>query len=181
MGRLYLLTDGAEVTRRRKLVAQGVLVEVWGDLYDAGHFWMGEETKGYLDGAGPPLVAEFALDAEGVSVYYGPRLCDVESLPSEGSLKSRVLSAHAIGVAWITVDQFGERTKYEPASPADPIFYLRRPGGQAAHVWRLFKAKDEAIVYMGEYYGKDSEARDWAQALPVGGFQELVARYRQKA
>lgn len=181
MGRLYLVTDGAEVARRRKLVAPGVLVEVWGDLYDAGHFWMGEQTKGYLDGAGPPLATKSILDPEAVSVYYGPRLCDVESLPSEESLKSRALSAHAIGVAWITFDQFGERTKYEPASPADPIFYLRRPGGQAAHVWRLFRAKDEAIVYMGEYYGKDSEARDWAQSLPVASFDELVARYGQKS
>ncbi len=181
MGRLYLVTDGAEIARRRKLVAPGVLVEVWGDLYEAGSFWMGERTKGYLDGARPPLAQKLILDPEAVSVYYGPRLCDVESLPSEESLKSRVLSAHAIGVAWITFDQFGERTKYEPASPADPIFYLRRPGGQAAHVWRLFRGKDEAIVYMGEYYGKDSEARDWAQSLPVGGFEELVARYGQKA
>ena len=181
MGRLYLVADGTEIARRRRLMAPGIFVEVWGDLYDAGHFWMGEQTKGYLDGMGPPLAAKLMLDPDAVSVYYGPRLCDVESLPSEGSLKSRVLSAHAIGAAWITVDQLGERTRYEPASPADPIFYLRRPGGQASHVWRLFKSKNEAVVYMGEYYGKDSEARDWAQALPVAGFDELVARYGQKA
>ena len=180
MGRLYLVADGAEIARRRRLVAQGFLIEVWGDLYDAGHFWMGEQSKGHLDSVGPPLAPRLVLDPEAVSVYYGPRLCDVESLPSEESLKSRVLSAHGIGVAWITFDQFGERTKYEPASPADPIFYLRRPGGQAAHIWRLFRAKDEALVYMGEYYGKDSEARDWAQSLPVGRFDELLARYGQK-
>ena len=174
------MADGAEIARRRRLVGQGFLVEVWGDLYDAGHFWMGEQSKGYLDGVGPPLSPRLVLDPEAVSVYYGPRLCDVGSLPSEESLKSRVLSAHAIGAAWITVDQFGERTKYEPVSPADPIFYLRHPGGHTPHVWRLFKAKAEAIVYMGEYYGKDSEARDWAQSLPVEGFDELVARYGQK-
>ena len=181
MGKLYLMADGAEIARRRKLVVPGVLVEAWGDLYDAGHFWMGEETKGYLDSVGPPLQPRLVLDPEAVSVYYGPRLSDVESLPSEESLKSRVLSAHGISVAWITFDQFGERTKYEPASPADPIFYLRRPGGQAVHIWRLFRAKDETVVYMGEYYGKDSEARDWAQSLPVARFEELLARYGQKA
>ena len=181
MGKLYLMADGAEIAGRRRLVAPGILVEVWGDLYDLGHFWMGEQTKGYLDGVGLPLAPRLVLDPEAVSVYYGPRLCDVESLPSEESLKSRVLSAHAIGAAWLTVDQFGERTKYEPVSPADPIFYLRRPGGQTPHVWRLFRDKAEAIVYMGEYYGKDSEARDWAQSLPVEGFDELVARYGQKA
>ncbi len=177
MGRLYLVADGPEIGRRRKLVAPGLLVEAWADLYDAGHFWMGEETKGYLDAVGSPLAPRLILDADAVSVYYGPRLCDVESLPSEEPLKSRVLSAHGIGVAWITFDQFGERTRYEPVSPTDPVFYLRRHGGLSAHVWRLFRAKAEAVVYMSEYYGEDSEARDWARALPVDGFEELLARY----
>ena len=175
------MAEGQEIARSRKLVAPGLLIEAWQDLYVPGQFWMGEETKGYLDGVGSPLPHTLALDAEAVSIYYGPRLRDVESLPSEESLRARVLSAHGIGVAWITFDQFGERTKYEPASPADPIFYLRRPGGSAAHIWRLFRERRETIVYMEEYYGKDSEARDWAQALPVGSFEELVKRYGQKA
>lgn len=180
MGKIYLVTDGAEIARRRKLVASGLLVETWQDLYAPGQFWLGEESKGYLDGEGGPLPSALAVDAEAVPIYYGPRLRDVESLPSEESLRARVLSAHGIGVAWITFDQFGERTKYEPASPGDPIFYLRRPGGSAAHVWRLFRQKREAMVYMQEYYGKDSEARDWSDALPVEGYDELLKRYGQK-
>ncbi|MBI4588492.1 MAG: hypothetical protein HY725_06605, partial [Candidatus Rokubacteria bacterium] len=123
MGKLYLVADGAEIARRRKRVAPGLFVEVWGDLYDAGQFWMGEAAKRHLESVGPPLAPQLVIDADLVSVYYGPRLCDVESLPSEESLKSRVLSAHGVSVAWITVDQFGERTTYDPASPADPIFY----------------------------------------------------------
>ena len=180
MGKIYLVADGSEIMRRRKLVAPGLLVETWQDLYSPGQFWLGEETKGSLDGGDSLLSYALAVDAEAVPIYYGPRLRDVESLPSEESLRARVLSAHGIGVAWITFDQFGERTKYEPASPADPIFYLRRPGGNAAHVWRLFRQKREAIVYMQEYYGKDSEGRDWADAIPVEGYDELVKRYGQK-
>ncbi len=180
MGRIYLVADRQEVVRRRKLVASGVLIEAWQDLDTPGQLWMGEETNGYLNSVGPPLPSVMTLDAEAVSIYYGPRLRDVESLPSEESLRARVLSAHGIGVAWITFDQFGERTKYEPASPADPIFYLRCPAGSATHIWRLFRGKREAIVYMGEYYGKDSEARDWAEAIPVEGFEELLTRYGQK-
>lgn len=179
MGKIYLVADRQEVARRRKLLAPGLLVEVWQDLYAPVQLWMGEESKGYLDSAGDPLPAVLALDAEAIPIYYGPRLRDVESLPSEESLRARVLSAHGIGVAWITYDQFGERTKYEPASPADPIFYLRRPGGSAAHIWRLFRQKREAVVYMGEYYGKDPEAKEWAETLPVDGFEELVKRYGQ--
>ncbi len=180
MGQIYLVADRREVARRRQLLAPGLLVEAWPDLYAPGQLWMGEESKGYLDSVGSPLPALLALDAEAVSIYYGPRLRDVESLPSEESLRARVLSAQGIGVAWIAFDQFGERTKYEPASPADPNFYLRRPGRSTAHIWRLFRRKREAVVYMGEYYGKDPEAREWAEALPVEDYEELVKRYAQK-
>lgn len=179
MGKIYLVAEGQEVTRRRKLAAPGLFIEAWQDLYVRGQFWMGDETKACLDSVGSPLLSALTLDAEAVSIYYGPRLRDVESLPAEESLRARVLSAHGIAVAWITFDQFGERTKYEPASPADPIFYLRRPRGSSAHLWRLFRAKREAMVYMEEYYGKDSEAREWAQALPVEGYEDLVKRYGQ--
>lgn len=180
MGRIYFVAGSEEIARRRKLVTPGPLIEVWQDLYVRGHSWMGEETKGYLDGAGSPLPSILVVDTAAVPIYYGPRLRDVESLPSEESLRARVLSAHGIGVAWITFDRFGERTQYEPASPADPIFYLRRPQGSAAHLWRLFREKREAIIYMEEYYGNDSEAQDWAEALPVQSYEELVKRYGQK-
>jgi hypothetical protein len=116
-----------------------------------------------------------------VPVYYGPRLQDVESLPLEESLRARVLSARGIAVAWITYDQFGQRTVYEPTGPADPIFYLRRPGGTAAHIWRLFRTKPEARIYMAEYYGRDSEGRDWAETLPAETFDDLLARQKPRS
>jgi hypothetical protein len=99
----------------------------------------------------------------------------VESLPLEESLRARVLSARGIAVAWITYDQFGERTVYEPTGPADPIFYLRRPASVVAHIWRLFRTKREARVYMAEYYGRDSEGRDWAESLPAETYDDLLA------
>jgi len=175
--KLYLMGDGPEIARRRKQVAPDRLVEAWPDLYVAGDFWMAESSKGLLDGVGPALAAKLCLDADAVPVYYGPRLQDVESLPLEQSLRARVLSAHGIAAAWITMDQFGERTVYEPRGPADPIFYLRRPGGMAAHIWRLFRSRRDARAYMAEYYGKDSEGRDWAESLTVDSFEELVQRH----
>ncbi|HEV8457390.1 MAG TPA: hypothetical protein VGR44_03760, partial [Methylomirabilota bacterium] len=116
-----------------------------------------------------------------VPIYYGPRLQNVESLPLEESLQSRVLSAHGIAVAWITIDQLGERTVYEPTGPADPIFFLRRPSGTAAHIWRLFRTRREAHAYMAEYFGKDSEGRDWSEGLPVETFDELLAKHARRA
>ena len=177
MARLYLVADDGEISRRRKLVPPGRLVEAWPDLYAAGQFWIGEASKTLLDGAGPPLPVRLSLDGAVVPIYYGPRLRDLESLPLEESLQTRVLSARGIAVAWITFDQFGTRTVYEPKGPTDPIFFLRRPAGTAAHIWRLFRHRSEAHVYMAEYYGRDSEGREWAETLPVETFEELLERH----
>ncbi|HET8579081.1 MAG TPA: hypothetical protein VFO18_18430 [Methylomirabilota bacterium] len=180
MAKLYLMAEGGEIARRRPLLPRGQLVEAWQDLYVVGDFWLGEASKALLDGVGDPLPVKLVLESDAVPIYYGPRLRDVESLPLEESLQTRVLSAHGIAVAWISYDQFGERTAYEPTGPADPIFYLRRPGGTAAHIWRLFRARREAHAYMAEYYGKDSEGRDWTETLPVETFEELLAKHARR-
>src|SRR4029077_3506802 len=114
VGRLYLVADGGEIAKRRRLVPAGRLVEAWPDLHTKGDFWMGVEAKTLLDATGEPLLPKLGLGASAVPVYYGPRLCDVESLPAEESLQTRALSARGIAVVWITVDRFGERTQYEP-------------------------------------------------------------------
>jgi hypothetical protein len=173
--RLHALSDAGEVARRRKLLPPGRLLEAWPDLYTAGQAWVGDEALALLESAGGALAPALSVDAAAVPVYYGPRLSDVESLPLEESLRARVLSARGIAVAWITYDQFGQRTVYEPTGPADPIFYLRRPAGAVAHVWRLFRTKPEARVYMAEYYGRDSEGRDWAESLPAETYDDLLA------
>ncbi len=115
-----------------------------------------------------------------MKIYYGPRLLDVESLPLEESLQARVLSAHGIAVAWVTVDQFGERTTYRAESPLDPVFFLRRPGGGAAHQWRLFRTRQEAVTYMRESYGQDPEAGEWAGALPHESYDELLEHHGRR-
>jgi len=171
------VADSGEIARRRPLVPAGRLVEAWPDLRARGEFWMGESAKTLLDGAGAPLPAKLELGAAAVPVYYGPRLCDVDSLPAEESLQTRVLSARGIAAVWITLDRFGERTQYEPRSPTDPVFYLRRPGGGATHVWRLFQSRREASVYMAEYFGDDPEGRQWADELAAATWDEMIERH----
>src|SRR5581483_1566865 len=105
------------------------------------------------------------------------RLSDLDSLPTEESLKARVLSGHGIAAAWITLDRFGERTVYEARGPHDPVFHLRRVGGGTGHVWRLFTTKAEAVAFMREAYGDDAEASEWAAALAVADFDALLKRY----
>jgi hypothetical protein len=176
-GRLFLIASGEEIARRRPKLPTGVVVEAWPDAKGVG-FWVGAESKAALDAASnAPIGAELSLPASSVPIYYGPRLCDLESLPREESLQTRVLSVHAIAVAWITLDRLGERNSYEPQSPADPTFHLRRPGTAIGHLWRLFRTKPEAVVYLHEMYGDDSEAAEWAQALPFDDFDALLRRH----
>ena len=177
MSRLYLTTEKDEIARRRGLVPKGEVVEAWADLVEPGALWLGEASKALLERAGTPLAVRLSLPADSVAVYYGPQLSDVESLPREESLRARVVSGSGIAAAWITLDRFGQRNTFEPQSPADPVFNLRRVGGGRGHLWRLFRTKPEAIVYMVEAYGRESEGAEWAQALAVEDFDGLLKRH----
>ena len=178
---LYLVEGKDEVLRRRALVPKGQVVEAWADHQHPGAFWLGEDSKRLLDAAGEPLPARLTLPDDCVPVYYGPHLRDLDSLPREESVRTRTLSARGIAVAWITLDRFGERTTYEPRTMEDPVFYLRRVGGGLAHVWRTFQSRAEAVTYLSEAYGAESEAAEWARKLPVDSFDDLVRRYGRPA
>jgi hypothetical protein len=173
---LFLVAAGEEIVRRRAQLPVGSVVEAWADLYTPGRFWLGGESKELLDSVGEPVPVELGLPGSSVAVYYGPRLRDLDSLPPEESLKARVLSAHGIAAAWVTLDRFGERVTYQPTSPRDPVFHLRRRGGGAGHLWRLFPSRGAAVTYMAEAYG-ESEAVQWAEAVAVEDFDALLKRY----
>jgi hypothetical protein len=178
---LYLVEGKDEILRRRARVPAGQVVEAWADHQHPGAFWLGDESKRLLDAVDDPLPAVLTLPDERVPIYYGPRLCDIDSLPREESVRARALSARGIAVVWVTLDRFGERTRYEPAGMDDPVFYLRRVGGGASHVWRTFRARAEAVTYLTEAHGPDAESVEWARALPVETFDELVTRYGRAA
>jgi len=182
MSRLYFMAGGDEMVRRRSLVPRGSVVEAWADVIGGGTFWVGEESTRLLDAAGDePMKPQLSLPAEVVPIFYGPQLCDIESLPREESLRARVLSVHAIAVAWITLDRFGERLTYQPTGPTDPIFHLRRPGGGAGHVWRRFDTRADALTFMREVYGAESEAAEWAETLEVADFESLLKRHADRS
>ena len=107
MGRIYLVTDRAEIERRRQALP-GVLIEVWPDLHAGDLFWLGDDerrreaytavererppgslcwigetTKAALDGAGAPLAWQLAVDESVVPVSCGPWLTDADSLPHQ--------------------------------------------------------------------------------------------------
>ena len=179
MTSLYFMTDGGEMVRRRGVVPKGSVVEAWPDMaVGGGTFWVGQESKALLDAAGDtPMAAKLTLPAEAVPIFYGPQLCDIESLPREESLRARVLSAHGVAVAWVTLNPMGERESHEPKALDEPVFHLRRPGGGSGHLWRLFHTKADAVAWMERTYGKDSEGADWARALPADDFGALLKRH----
>ena len=174
MSTIVLVAGGEAIARRRASLPPGRVIEAWPDLVIPGAFWLDAESKALLDDGTEPVSVELTIAADSVAVYYGPRLADVESLPTQGSLRARVLSSHGIAAAWITLDRFGQRASYEPQSPTDPVFHLRRRGGGAGHLWRLFRTRPEAIAYMTEAFGEDSEAVEWARGLAIADFDELV-------
>ena len=178
---LSLVEGKDEVLRRRARVPAGQIVEAWADHQQPGAFWLGEESKRLLDAVDAPLPALLTLPDESVPIYYGPRLCDVDSLPREESVRARALSSRGIAVAWITLDRFGDRMRYEPKGMDDPVFYLRRVGGGASHVWRIFRTRDEAVTYLTDAYGATDESLEWARRLAVASFDELVTRYGRAA
>lgn len=181
MSRLYFLTDGDEMVRRRAQVPKGAVVEAWPDLVGGGTYWVGEESKALLDAVGEPLRPHLVVPAERVPIFYGPRLDDIESLPREESLRARALSAHGIAVAWVTIDRHGHRAKHDPAGPADPVFHLRRAGGGAGHVWRRFDTRGDAVVWAGEHWPDEPEAAEWAQGIPAEDFEDLLRRHAVRA
>ena len=200
MARLFLVTDRSEVDRRRRLLAAGEIVEVWEALYSPdvswlgdpvlrqiayqregvtptpGLFWIGESAKAALERAGGPLPHLLAVPDTAVPVYYGPHLREAESMPSEETLKARVLSARGVAVVWATFDATGARIDHQPADPLDPVFYLRRPRARTVHAWRLFRSRAEADRYVRETLAGDDEALRWAETIPAGDFDDLVRR-----
>ena len=174
---LYLVEAKDEVLRRRARVPPGQVVEAWPDLHIAGAFWLGDESRRLLEAGDSSLPATMTLPDDAVPIYYGPRLCDTESLPREESLRTRALSVRGIAVAWITLDRFGARTTHQPASLHDPVFYLRRVGAGATHVWRTFGSRDDAVTFAREACGDDPEALAWAKRVPAESFEALVTRY----
>jgi hypothetical protein len=173
---IHLIEATPEIARRRSALPPGTLVEAWPDLTQPGVAWTGDEAKRLLDSVGPPIPPRLSVDGDLIRIYYGPRLQDVGSLPREESLRARVLSAHGMAVAWVTIDEHGERAAPEVEAASDPTFYLRRPRGNAAHLWRLFRARREAAAFIAMHFADDGEARQWARDLPVEDFQELIAR-----
>ena len=180
MSRIYRIDDGRAVRERQRALPRGTVVEAWLDVFQAGVFWVSETTKRLLDATGPPLTASAAVDSDRISLFFPEEPRDAASLPSEDSLRVRVVAGHGIAVTWYgTSSQVGGRPLPEPTSPEDAFFYLMKMGGSANHAWRLFRTQDEAVQFMGRHFPDDAKAKTWAEALPLARYSELLADGRR--
>jgi hypothetical protein len=177
MSRIYRIDNGKAVRERQRALPRGTVVEAWLDVFQAGVFWVSEATKRLLDGAGSPLASSASVEGSLISVFFPDEPRDAASLPSEESLRARVVAGHGIAVTWYgTTAQAGGRPLPEPASPEDAFFYLMRMGGGANHVWRLFRTREEAVEFMTRHFPDDAKAKVWAEALPFRKYSELLSR-----
>src|SRR5919106_1771755 len=59
--------------------------------------------------------------------------------------------------------------------PQDLFFFLRRPGREPSHLWRLFRSRYDARGFLGRRYPGDPRVDTWMAALPYEDFDALVA------
>ena len=176
MNRIYRIDDGRAVRERQRALPKGIVAEVWPDVFESGTFWVSEATKRLLDGAGAPLTPSESVEGSRICIYFPEDPRDADSLPSEESLRVRVLAGHGIAVIWYGATSLaGARPLPEPTSPEDAFFYLMKMGGRVNHVWRLFRTRDEAVEFMARHVPQDARARSWAQALVVARYSELLS------
>jgi len=176
MSRIHRIEDGRAVRERQRALPRGTIVEAWLDVFQPGVFWVSDRTKQLVDGVGSPLGSSATVEDSRVSIFFPGEVQDAASLPSEESLRVRVVAGHGIAVTWYgTSSQVGGRPLPEPTSPEDAFFFLMKMGGSANHAWRLFRTRDEAVEFMGRRFPDDAKAKAWAEALPVARYSELLS------
>ncbi len=175
MTRIYRIDDGRAVRERQRALPKGTVAEVWADVFEPGAFWVSEATKRLLDGEGAPLTSSVSVEGSRVPMYFPDEPRDADSLPSEESLRVRVLAGHGVAVIWYgATTPAGGRALPEPTSPEDAFFSLMKMGSRVNHAWRLFRTRDEAVEFMTRFFPDDPRGKAWAESLPFARFSELL-------
>jgi hypothetical protein len=115
------------------------------------------------------------VESSRILIFYPDEPRDPASMPSEESVRVRVLAGHGIAATWYgTTAHPANRPLPEPATPEDVFFYLMRVGSRTNHVWRLFRTREEAVEFMGRTFPHDARAAAWAESLPVARNLDLL-------
>ena len=175
MSRIYRVDDGPGLRQRQRALPKGTVAEVWPDVFEPGTFWISEATRRLLEGTGGPLPQSAVVEAARIPIFYPDEPRDSASLPSEESLRVRVLAGHGIAVTWYGMTAPpASRPLPEPGTPEDAFFYLMRMGSHTNHVWRLFRTREEAVEFMTRTFPQDPQARAWAESVPADRYLDLL-------
>ena len=150
-------------------------VEIWSDVFDPGVFWVADDARQALEEVGIAFTTLAYVQSNRIPVYYPLHLHpDTESLPSEDSVRARVLAGHGIGAVLFFIGDGKQMPPEEPVGLKDPLFYLSKPGAGYYYLWKLFRSKEEAEQYGAERLKDEAEAQRWAVSIPVMAYDELL-------
>jgi len=164
-----------ELWRQLRERLKGRYVEIWSDVFEEGIFWVGDEARAALEEVKIPFEIVRQIPAARVKVYHASHLnTDPESLPSEDSVRARVLAGHGIAAVLVFVGDGKAMPPEEPTHPRDALFFLSRPGAKHYYLWRLFRSKEDAERHVAQKLKEDEGAHAWLASLPVLSYGELA-------
>lgn len=167
--------EAPAILRALRPKAPGGVVELWPDAFEPGLYWLAPETRGLLDACGVAGQYVYRVEEGAVPLYGLDRFGgDPAELPAPGSVRTRTLAGHGIGVEFVQALREGDVPAAEPSAPTDAVFFLRRPGGQQNFLWRLFRSRADAASYAAERRERDPGFAAWVERLPVEEFSALL-------
>ena len=177
MGRIYQVVDPTRLRARREAVPGGGALEVWPDVFDRDACWLVEAAWGRLappePAAAPPV--RRVVEGDRVPVLFPAAVVGADSLPDPDAVRARVLSRHGMAAFWVPPGEVGPQVLDTAVGPQDLFFFLRRPGREPSHLWRLFRSRYDARGFLGRRYPGDPRVDTWMAALPYEDFDALVA------
>lgn len=166
-----------ELRHTLRRVLEGRYVEIWSDVFDPGIFWVAEEARQALEEVGIAFAVLAEIPSDRIRVYHARHLHpDPESLPTEESIRARVLAGHGIGAVLVFIGDGTQVPPEEPAGLTDALFYLSKPGAGYYYLWRLFRSKEEAEQYVARMLRDDEDAKRWTASIPVTAYGDLLQR-----
>lgn len=156
-------------------VVKGRYIEIWSDVFDPGILWVADEARQTLEEVGIVFTVLSQIPSDRIPIYHTRHLRpDPEGLPSEDSVRARVLAGHGIGAVLFFIGDGKQMPPEEPAGLKDALFYLSKPGAGYYYLWKLFRSKEEAEHYVAQRFKDDEEAQRWAASIPVMAYEELL-------
>ena len=125
------------------------------------------ETKEAMEGHDVPFNHLAEEDGIRVAIHHS-ELSREELGDYEDALKALALAYRSIGL--LCVGTNGDDV--DLSDGAENYCYFNAPAGHT-FLWRRFESQDDAIGYVQDRFDGDTEAKEWAEGLPMESSNEL--------